>query len=87
MVTLLTAGSLALHLDASLCVALGFLQLALVGVGGRIRAANGRHQRWTVHSLANALGLGGVSWIPLTHSAEATQHPPAACQTGRQKGC
>lgn len=70
-VTLLTAGSLAQHLDASLCVALGFLQLALVGVGGRIRAADRRNQRWTFHSLANALTLGGISRVPLAYSAEA----------------
>lgn len=85
-VKLLTAGSLAQHLDASLCVALGFLQLALVGVGGRIRTAHRGHQRRTVHPLANALCLGRVGWIPLAHGAEAAQHPPAACQRGRQKG-
>lgn len=82
----LTAGSLAQHLDASLCVALGLLQLALVGVGGRIRAADRRHQGRTVHPLANTLGLGRVGGVTLTDSAEATQHPSAACRTGRNKG-
>lgn len=82
---LLTAGSLAQHLDATLCVALGFLQLALVGVGGRIRAAHRRHQRRAIHSLADTLSLGRVTRVALTYSAEATQHPSAACQTGEKK--
>lgn len=86
MVMLLTAGSLAQHLDASLCVALGFLQLALVGIGGWIRTAHRGHQRRTVHPLANALCLGRVGWITLTYGAEAAQHPPATCQRGRRKG-
>lgn len=82
---LLTAGSLAQHLDASLCVALGFLKLALIGVGGRIRATDRRHQGRTIHSLANTLSLGRVSRVALTYSTEAAQHPSAACQTGRKK--
>lgn len=81
----LTAGSLAQHLDASLRVALGLLQLALVGVGGRVRAAHGRHQRRAFHSLADALGLGEVRRVTLAHSAEAAQHPPASCETGRKQ--
>lgn len=84
-VVLLTAGSLAQHLDATLSVALGFLQLALVGVGGRIRAAHRRHQGRAIHSLADTLSLGRVSRVALTYSAEATQHPSAACQTGKKK--
>ncbi len=82
---LLTAGSLAQHLDASLCVTLGFLQLTLVGVGGGIGAANRCHQGRTVYSLADTLSLGGVGRVTLTYSTEATQHPSAACKTRRNK--
>lgn len=85
LVMVLTAGSLAQHLDASLCVALGLLQLALVGVGGRIRAANWRHQRWTVHFLAKTLTLGWVKWVALTHSTKPTEHSFTACNTGRER--
>lgn len=81
----LTAGSFAQHLDASLCIALGFFQLALVRVGGRIWATNWRHQRRTIPSLANTLSLGRVSRVSFTYSAEATQHPSAACQAGRER--
>ena len=84
---LLTAGPLAQNLDASLCVALGLLQLALIGVGGRIRATNRRHQGWTVHSLAHTLSLGRVGRVTLTYGAEAAQHPSAACQTERKEMC
>lgn len=85
-VIVLTAGSLAQHLDASLCITLCLLQLALVGVGGRIRAANRCYQGWTIHSLANALSLALVCWVSLTNGSEATQHPFAGCQTGRERG-
>jgi len=84
---LLTAGTLAQNLDASLGVALGFLQFALIGVGGRIRAADRCHQRWTVRFLANAVSLGWVSLVTLTYGTKATQHPSAACRTGGKKRC
>lgn len=81
---LLTAGSLAQHLDAPLRATLGLLQLALVGVGGRVGAAHGRHERRALQPLAHALGLGGVGGVALAHSAEAAQHPPAACDRERR---
>lgn len=82
----LTAGSLAQNLDASLCVTLGFLQLTLIGVGGWIWAANRCHQGWTVQSLANTLSRCRVSWVTLTYSAKTTQHSSTACKTGIERG-
>lgn len=76
---LLTAGPLPQHLDAPLRATLGLLQLALVGVGGRVGAAHGRHQRRALQPLAHALGLGRVGGVALAHGAEAAKHPPAAC--------
>lgn len=81
--TVLTAGSFAQHLDASLCVALSFLQLTFVGVRGRIRAADRRHQGRTVPPLANAFSLGRVSWVSLAHGTKATQHSSTAWKTRR----
>lgn len=76
----LTAGSLAQHLDASLWAALSFLQFTLVGVSRRIWATNRSDQGRTLHSFANTLCLGRVCWVTLTHSTKATQHPSAACK-------
>lgn len=73
----LTAGSLADDLDAPLLVALGFLQLALVAVGGVIGAADGSHHHGAGGLLADAGGLGGVGGAPLAHRPEPAQHPSA----------
>lgn len=75
---LLTAGSLAQHLDAALVDALGLFQLTFVGVGGGIGTADGSHQRRAVHSLAHTLSLGWVAGVALADSSKATQHSPAA---------
>lgn len=73
----LTAGSLADDLDAPLLVALGFLQLALVAVGGVVGAADGSHHHGARGLLADAGGLGGVGGAPLAHRPEPAQHPSA----------
>lgn len=81
----LTARPLPQHLNAPLCLALGFLQLALIGVGGGIRAADGSHQGRTLPPLTDTVGLRRVGRVTLTHGAEAAQHSPAACQTQRRE--
>lgn len=71
--------------DAPLLAALRPLQLALVAVGGGVRAAHGRHHRGTGPLFAHAGGSAGILHTGFTHGAKATQHPPAGWR-GTRKG-
>lgn len=75
----LTTWSLADDLDPPLLVALGFLQLTLVAVGGIVGAADRSHHHRASCLLADTGGLGGVSGAALAHRPEPTQHPSAGC--------
>lgn len=81
----LTACPLADDFDPSLLVALGFLQLALVAVGGIVRATHRGHHHWAGSLLADTGGLGGVGGAPLAYGSESAQHSSAHCRGERQK--
>lgn len=73
----LTAWSLADDLDPPLLVALGFLQLTLVAVGGIVGATDRSHHHRASCLLADTGGLGGVGGAALAHRPKPTQHPSA----------
>lgn len=75
----LTTRSLADHFDPPLLVALGLLQLALVAVGGIIRAADRSHHDRASCLLADAGSLRGVGGAPLAHRPKPAQHPSTRC--------
>lgn len=75
----LTAGPAAEQADAPLLAALRALQLALVAVGGGVRAAHGRHHAGAGALPAHAGGSARAVGAGLTHGAEATQHSSAGC--------
>lgn len=84
----LTAGPAAQQADAPLLAALRPLQLALVAVGGGIRAAHGRHHAGAGALLAHAGGSARLVCAGLADSAKATQHSSARCVWGgRCNGC
>lgn len=73
----LTAGPAAEQADAPLLTALRPQQLALVAVGGGVRAAHGRHHAGAGALPAHAGGSARVVGTGLAHRAKATQHSSA----------
>lgn len=73
----LTAGPAAEQADAPLLAALRPQQLALVAVGGGVRAAHGRHHAGAGALPAHAGGSARVVGTGLAHGAKATQHSSA----------
>lgn len=81
----LTAGPPAQQADAPLLAALRPLQLALVAVGGGVRAAHGRHHAGADALLAHAGGSARLLRAGLADGAEATQHSSARCGWGGRR--
>lgn len=73
----LTTGAFAHHFDASLCIALGLLQLTLIGIGGGVGSAHWRHHGRTYNLLTHTFSFRGVSRVSFTQRSKSTQLPSA----------
>lgn len=72
-VTGLTTGAFAHHFDASLCIALGLLQLTLIGIGGGVGSAHRRHHGRAYNLLTHTFSFRGVSRVSFTQRSKSTQ--------------
>lgn len=73
----LTTGAFAHHFDASLCIALGLLQLTLIGIGGGVGSTHRRHHGRTYNLLTHTFSFRGVSRVSFTQRSKSTQLPSA----------